>query len=57
MHGHKFDWFVFELQLCWLVAAFCRNFGLAGIYVSPYILIANAVFANQLIDYSKREVK
>lgn len=57
MHGHKFDWFVLNFSFIgWLLLSVV-TLGLASIYVSPYILIANAVFANQVIDYSKREVK
>lgn len=57
MHGHKFDWFVLNFSFIgWLLLSIV-TLGLASIYVSPYILIANAVFANQVIDYSKREVK
>lgn len=57
MHGHKFDWFVLNFSFIgWLLLSVI-TLGLASIYVSPYILIANAVFANHVIDYSKREVK
>lgn len=57
MHGHKFDWFVLNFSFIGWVLLCVATLGLASIYVSPYILIANAVFANQVIDYSKREVK
>lgn len=57
MHGHKFDWFILNFSFIgWLLLS-VATLGLASVYVSPYILVANAVFANQVIDYSKREVK
>lgn len=53
MMGYKGDWFVLNLSFIgWLLLVIVTG-GLASIYVTPYIYVTEAIYANEILDKTK----
>lgn len=50
MDGHKWDLFVLQLSFFWWILLCCFTFGLAYIYVGPYMAAAEAKFYDAIKD-------
>lgn len=48
MKGHRFELFVLQLSFIWWYLLILVTFGLAAIYVSPYIAMAETNFYNKI---------
>lgn len=56
MNGHKWDLFVLQLSFIWWYLLVGVTFGIAGIYVVPYISATTANFYNSIKGSDKEEV-
>lgn len=56
MNGHKWDLFVLQLSFFWWSLLVGVTFGIASIYVIPYISATTANFYNSIKDSSNEEV-
>ena len=54
MDGHKMDWFIQHISFIgWSLLTFITA-GLAGIFVYPYIIAADAIYANEVLQQQKQ---
>lgn len=56
MNGHKGDLFVLTLSFILWQLLTVVTFGLASVFVAPYVLTAQAVFANKIIEKSNQQM-
>ncbi|MBR3220287.1 DUF975 family protein [Candidatus Saccharibacteria bacterium] len=57
MEGHKMEYFILQLSFFpWMLLTFV-TFGLAAIYVNPYINATNAAFYDKLVGKSAKKSK
>ena len=53
MVGYKGDWFILNLSFIgWLLLVIVTG-GLASIYVTPYMYVTEAIYANEILDKTK----
>ncbi len=57
MNGHKWDLFVLQLSFFWWYLLVMVTFGIAAIYVTPYISATTANFYNSIKGTEEVEVK
>ena len=50
MRGHKWDLFVLDLSFFWWIVLVSITFGIAGIYVEPYMELSHASFYESIKD-------
>lgn len=53
MNGHKGDWFVQHVSFIGWSLLVGLTFGLAAIYVSPYMIAADVLYANEVLEDKK----
>lgn len=56
MNGHKGDLFVLTLSFILWQLLTVVTFGLASVFVAPYLITAQAVFANKIIEKSNQQM-
>ena len=56
MNGHKGDLFILVLSFILWQLLTVVTFGLASVFVTPYVLTAQAVFANKIIEKSNQQM-
>ena len=53
MNGYKGDWFVQHLSFIGWTLLVCITGGLAAVYVSPYMIAADVLYANEVLEDKK----
>ncbi len=55
MKGHKMTLFVQNMSFFWWVLGVFATGGLLGLYVTPYVLVANTIFATEVLGIPTSE--